>query len=182
MRFQIVLRSPFTVNEPCHGIILVQVFGMRSQKLDGLRPQRRYTLGRIVQIDIEAIGLVVVLHVVEHIVIHVAKELYLGLNPPVELEVLQSRMMVEQPAVPSAHLVVRRHIPVLNIVFLENLRRLFVQVVVDPGWRIPVLLGYHMVEDFGFGHGGSLLLELLAERLVIEEGPRVVVLVIPGLF
>ena len=38
MRLQIVLRPSLAVYKPRHGIILVQVFGMCGQELDGLRP------------------------------------------------------------------------------------------------------------------------------------------------
>ena len=50
-------------------------------------------------------------------------------------------MLVEQPAVPPAHLVVRNLVGILDIVFFEDFDGFFVEVVANPGWRVPVLVG-----------------------------------------
>ena len=50
-------------------------------------------------------------------------------------------MFVEQPAVPPAHLVVRNLVGILDIVFFEDFDGFFVEVVANPGWCVPVLVG-----------------------------------------
>ena len=90
-----------------------------GQKLHCLGPKRWDRWWRIVKIDRKAIGLVVVLHEAEHIVVDVAEEVDLGFNPPVVLHVCQSWMFVEQTRVPPTHLMVAQHVGVLYVVFLE---------------------------------------------------------------
>jgi hypothetical protein len=90
-------------------------------------------------------------------------------------------VLVEEAAVPAAHLVVRHHVGVLHVVLLEDLGRLDEQVVVDPRGHLPVLVGDQLVSALGLGGGLGLLLELGREWDVVEEGPRVVELVVPRL-
>src|SRR5437667_2966525 len=50
-------------------------------------------------------------------------------------------MLVEETAVPPAHLMVGFHVTILDIVFLEDLARFFEDLVVNPGGDIPVFFG-----------------------------------------
>ena len=105
---------------------------MRRHEFLGLWPQSRYALRRIKQIDGEAIGFVVVLHVFEDVVVNVAEEVDLWLYPPVPPSVHQCWMFVEEAAVPATHLMIGHHGPVLYVVFLEDFGRLIEEGFVDP--------------------------------------------------
>lgn len=113
----VVIGPPGLVHQPVHGIVFMHVGRVRGKELGGLGPQGGDRVGGIVEIDRETVRLVVVLHEAEDVVINVAKEVHLGLNPPVVLRVGQRRVLVEETAVPAAHLVVRHHAGVLNLVF-----------------------------------------------------------------
>ena len=54
--------------------------------------------------------------------------------------------------------------------------------MVDPGRRVPVIFGNGVIVHLRLGQGGRLLFKLLAEGLVVEEGPGIIVFVIPCLF
>lgn len=127
----VVLGAAHAVRQPVHGIVGVDVLRVLGDELDRLRPQGWDGLWSVKEVDGEPVRLVVVLHVAEDIVVDVAEEVHLGLDAPVELNVLQSLVAVEQAAVPAAHLVVRDLVGILDFVLLENLDRLGVQVLVD---------------------------------------------------
>ena len=131
---------PLAVCQPLFGVILYFIFGMRRKKLQCLRPQGRYRLRRIEQVDGEPVGFVVILHVAEDIVVHVTKEMDFRLDPPVVSDVGQGRMAVEHARVPAAHLVIGNQIAVLNLLLSKHLSRLFEKIVVDPGGDVPVFL------------------------------------------
>jgi hypothetical protein len=120
----------------------MQILGVRGNELHRLGPEGGDGGRRIVEVDGEAVGLVVVCHVAEDVVVDVAEEMHLGLHAPVELCVGECRVLVEETAVPAAHLMVGFHGAVLDVVLLEDLGRFFEELVVDPGGYVPVLFGY----------------------------------------
>ena len=91
-------------------------------------------------------------------------------------------MVVEEATVPSAHFVVADFVGVLDVVFREDFGGLEVEVVVDPGGCFPVIFGDDVVGDIGFGQCGGGSFEFIGEGDVVEEGPGVVELVVPGGF
>ena len=132
MRLLIMRRPPLAVRHPIHRVILMQILRMRRQKLLGLRPQRRYGLGVIVEIDCEAVSFVVVRHVSEDVVVDVAEEVDFGLDPPVVAGVCEGGVLVEHAAVPATHLVVGDDIAVLDVLLFEHCCRFFEEGGVDP--------------------------------------------------
>lgn len=197
---QVVLLAALAVGEPVHGVVLVQVLRVvvAGQELERLRPQRRHALRAVVQIDGEAVRLVVVLHPAEDVVVNVAEEVDVRLDAPVPAVVLEGRVLVEHAAIPAAHLVVGYLVGVLDVLLLQHLDRLMEEVHVDPRWHLPVFLRDQLcsrqlvsrlslihplhrrtVANFGLGGGTRLPLELLIEGLVVEEGPRIIELVVP---
>lgn len=62
------------VNEPLDCVVGVQVLGVFGDELKRLWPERLDRFGRVVDIDDEAVGLVVIFHVAEHVVVNVAEE------------------------------------------------------------------------------------------------------------
>lgn len=138
VRQLVMFRSTFAVGEPLHGVVAVEVFGMRSQELDSFGPERGNTLRRVVEVDGEAVGLVVVFHVAEDIVIDIAEEMDVWFDAPIPLRFLQRRMLVEHAAIPSTHLVVGLQVPVFNVLLFQNLRGLLVEFFVNPFRHLPV--------------------------------------------
>ena len=128
VRFLVVFRSSLVVDEPSHGVVAVQVFWMRSEELQSLEPERGYAFWRVVKVDVEPVGLVMVLHVAEHIVINVAEKFNFGFDAPVVFCVCEGGVVVEHARIPAAHLMVRDHVGVLDVIFFEDLGRLLEQV------------------------------------------------------
>lgn len=89
-----------------------------------------------------------ILHPAEDVVVHVAEEVYFGLHPPVVFRVGQGRVFVKQTAVPTAHLVVGDHVPVLNVLFFEHEGGFVEEVFVDPRGYGPVRFGNNFVVAF----------------------------------
>lgn len=112
---------------------------MLGEELDSLWPQTRESLGIIVEIDGETICFVVVVHVTEDIIVDLAEEVDVGLDAPVVSGIREGGVLVEEPAIPTAHLVIRSLAGILDTLVLENRRRLVEYIVVDPGRRLPVL-------------------------------------------
>lgn len=102
----VMLRSQLVVHKPFHHVVVSDVFGVFGKEALGLGPQARQTFRCVKEVDCESVGLVVVLHVVEDVVVDVAVEFDLGFNSPVVSRVGQGGMLVEHAAVPSAHFVV----------------------------------------------------------------------------
>ena len=141
LRFYIVFRPPLAIHDPLFRIVLMQVLRMGRHEFFCLWPQGRYGLRRIVKIDGEPVGLIVVIHPAENIVIYVAEEVYLGLYAPIVANILKGRVFVEHATIPAAHLVIRYHRTVLNLLLFKHFGRFIKQIAVDPGWYCPVFFG-----------------------------------------
>lgn len=128
----VVVWSLDAIREPVYGGVLVDIIGVIGKELGSLGPESRQSLGIIIERDSEAVRLVVVLHVPEYVVVYVTEEVDFRFDAPVPARVLQSRVLVEHAAIPSAHLVVRHHVCVLDSLLLEGGCGCFEHVVVDP--------------------------------------------------
>lgn len=179
---EVMFGPSLAVNNPVHGIVLVQVVVVAGEELYRFGPEGGDAIGGVVQVDGEAVRLVVVLHEAEDIVIDVTEEMDLGFDAPVVLHVLQGGMLVEHARVPTAHLVVAEHVGILDIVLLQYVGALDKQVLVDPAGHLPVLLWHNLVAHLGLGGGARGLFELFGKGNVVEEGPGVVELVVPSPF
>lgn len=175
----VMFRAVLAVRQPGLGIVLREWLLVRGEELDRLGPESRDRLRRVVDVDREAVGLVVIAHVAEDIVVNVAVEIDMRLHAPVVLHILQRRVFVEHAAVPSAHLVVRLHACVLDVLLFQDLRALLHQVQIYPRWNLPVLFRDDLISALGFGVCLRCRLEFLCEGLVVEECPWVVELVVP---
>jgi hypothetical protein len=144
---EVVAGAASLIGDPVQRVVRVKIIRVLGNELDRLGPQRRDRLGGIVEVDGEAVRLVVVVHITEHVVVNVAEKVDVGLNAPIVLRVVQSRVLVEQATVPSTHLVVRDLVGVLDAVLLEDLDRLLVKVVVDPRRDLPVLVWDKLYSD-----------------------------------
>ena len=138
VRFYIMFWPPLAIHNPLFGIILMQIFRMCGHELFCLWPQGRDGLRRIVQIDRKSIGLVMVTHPAENIVVNVAEKVYLWLHAPIVADILQGWVFVEHATIPAAHLMVRYHRTILDFLFFEHLGGLIEQVAVDPGGYCPM--------------------------------------------
>ena len=177
--FAIVLWPQFAVDEPIQCVVFMEVLWMRGEEFDGLRPKCGDRLRRVEYIDVEAIGFVVVLHVMENVVVDVAEEFDLGFDAPIVADVFELRMMIEHATVPPTHLVIRNFVGVLHVLFLEYFDRLLVDIIIDPGWDGPVIAWDSMIVALRLGLGLSFLFELLGERDIVEECPRIVKFGVP---
>ena len=121
VRFDIVFRPSLAIYHPLSRTILVQVFWMCRHELFSLWPQGWYGLRRIVKVDRKAVGLVVVAHPAENIVVNIAEEVYFRLHAPIVTDILKGRVFVEHATIPTAHLMVRYHGTVLNFLLFEHL-------------------------------------------------------------
>ena len=106
IRFHVVFRPPLTIDHPLLRIILMHVFRMCGDEFLRLRPQGGNAIRRIVEVDGEAVGFIVVVHPAENVVVDVAEEMDFGLDAPVVADVFEGGVFVEHAAVPAAHLVV----------------------------------------------------------------------------
>lgn len=105
--FLVVLRSALAVFKPFTRVVWMDIVGVVLYEFSSFRPQGRDAIGTVVDVDIKAVGFVVVLHPRKDIVVHIAEEVNIGLHSPVVLYVLQRRMLTEHAAVPPTHLMIR---------------------------------------------------------------------------
>ena len=140
LRITSMIRPQLSIRQPLHHIILMQICRVRSQELLRSGPKVRDTFGRVEEVNREPVRHVVILHVPENVVVHVAEVLDLRLNAPVVSVVLEGGVLVEHAAVPSAHLAVGDFVAVLDILFFEDRGGFAEEVHVYPVWDIPVLL------------------------------------------
>lgn len=105
---------------------------MGSQKLHRLRPEGLDAFWGVVQVYGEAVCFIVVFHVAENIVVYVAEEVDFGLHAPVVFRMGEGGVFVEEAGVPTAHLMVRNEISVLNAFLFEDLSGFSKEVFVDP--------------------------------------------------
>lgn len=179
MCFVCVFRTALVVFEPLAGVIWVDEVRIVLEEFLGFGPERGDAVGAVVDVDVEAVRLVVVLHPGEDVVVDVAEEMYVGLDAPVVLYVFERRVLAEEAAVPPAHLVVGLLVHVLHFLLDKERDGLVVEVHVYPGGDVPVLGGHELVSYFGVCGCFGGFLEFFGEGLVVEEGPRVVELVVP---
>ena len=146
IRFHIVFRPPLTIDYPLLRVVLVHVFRMCGEEFFRLGPQGGNAVRRIVEVDGEAVGLVVVLHPAENVIVDFAEEVDFGLDTPVVADVFESGVFVEHAAVPAAHLVVRYHGAVLDFLLFEHLCGFVEEIAVDPVGNGPVFFWYYLYE------------------------------------
>lgn len=114
----VVFRPSLTIDDPFPRIVWMLIFRMRRHEFLGLRPQRGYALRGIVEIDGEAVRLVMILHPAKDVIVYFAEEMHLWLNAPVVANVFEGWVFVEHAAVPATHLVVGYKGTVLDVLFL----------------------------------------------------------------
>ena len=184
IRFFIMFRSALLILQPRSRIlgVVFQVFGVGFGETHCFGPQRGDGFGIVVEVDGEAVGFVVVLHVAENIVVNVAEEMHFGFDPPVVAYVFEGRVTVEETAVPATHLVVGDHGAVLGAFFGEHAAAFAHEVGVYPVGDYPVFFWDEMVVARGLGFGAGFGFEVFGEGFVVEEGPGVVEFVVPGSF
>lgn len=121
----VMLGSQLVIYKPFHHVIVGDVFRMLGKEAFRLGPERWQTFRCVKKVDCESVGLVVILHVMEHVVVDIAVEFDLGFDSPVVSRISEGWMLVEHAAVPSAHFVIRGFAGVLEALFFEEFVRLF---------------------------------------------------------
>lgn len=153
---------------------------MRFDEAEGFGPEGRDRFRFVIEIDGEAVSFVVVRHISENIIVDIAKKMYFRLDSPVIPHVLEGRVVVKEPAIPSTHLMIGDQVPVLDFLLLEYLAAFLEQVVVYPGGHGPVFFRDELVIALRVGFGAGAALEVFGEGDVVEEGPGIVEFVVPG--
>jgi hypothetical protein len=69
-----VIRSAFRICQPFYGVVLVKILWMSGDKFHGFGPEGWEGIWAVVDVDDETVGLVVVFHVAEDIIVDVAEE------------------------------------------------------------------------------------------------------------
>lgn len=123
---------PGAVFKPFSCVVRVLIFWVGSQKFHCLGPEGLDTLWGIIQVYGEAVCFVVVFHVAENIVVYIAEKVDFGLHAPVVFCMGEGGVFVEEAGVPTAHLMVRNEISVLNAFLLEDFSGFSKEVFVDP--------------------------------------------------
>lgn len=142
----IVFRPSLTVDYPLLRVVLMHVLRMCRDKFLRLRPQGGNALWRIVEVYGEAVGLIVVLHPAEYVIVDIAEEVDFGLDAPVVADVFEGGVFVEHAAVPAAHLVVGYQGPVLDFLLFEHLCGFVEEIAVDPVGDGPVFFWDYLYE------------------------------------
>lgn len=62
------------VSEPFNGVIGVYVFGMLGKELESLGPECLDGFGGVVNVDDEAVGFVIILHITENVIVNIAEK------------------------------------------------------------------------------------------------------------
>lgn len=140
----IMSRPPGAIFQPFSCVVRVLIFWVGSQKFHCLGPEGLDAFRGVVQVYGEAICFVVVFHVVENIVVYVAEEVDFRLHAPVVFCMGEGGVFVEEARVPTAHLMVRNEISVLNAFLFEDLSGFTEEVFVDPRRDCPVFLRYQL--------------------------------------
>lgn len=78
------------------------VLWVGQEALDGW-PEVWDRLGRIVEVDSEAVCLIAIVHVAKDVIVDVAEEMNIGFHAPIVLHVRQSWMMWEESGIPATH-------------------------------------------------------------------------------
>jgi hypothetical protein len=140
------------VQQPIQLRIRMKHIRVLGYEVTSLSPETGKGASVVEDIHVEAVLDLVISGKAEDIVVYVAEEMNIWLDAPVELVVLQSWVLVEETAVPAAHLVVGKHVAFADADMVEVGERVHVAVFVDPFWCRPVFDGDQLVEAGGRGN------------------------------
>lgn len=74
---------------------------------------------------------------------------YIGLNPPVPVEILEAWVLVEESTIPTAHVSVADHPPLPNSNGTQILQAIHEPPLINPVGQGPVYFGHDFVVTFG---------------------------------
>jgi len=151
------------------------VLGVVLHELLGASPEGGNGINVFVQRKNETVLLVVLVHDAERIVVNVAEELDGGLNTPVVFVVHHELLSEEETGLESAHVTVADGVTVDDLALMHILTDLAGLLLVNPLREGPVFLRNQTIMSLTRAEGSGDLLELLIERLVVEENPVIVV-------
>lgn len=174
----VVVSFTLVIGEETHGVALDNVLRVVLHPLLGALPQSGDSLNVFVQRKSETVLLLVVGHELESVVINVAEELDAGLNAPVPLVVEHQGVTEEEAGFVATHVSVTDRVSVDDLSGGHVGADLGSLVLVNPLRERPVLLGDLAIFCVSGGKGRSDLLELVVERLVVQEDPVVVELLV----
>jgi hypothetical protein len=163
------------VTEEAHRVVRGNVLRVVLHELLGTGPKGRNGVDVFVKRENKTVLLLVLVHDAEGIVVDIAEELDRGLNTPVVLVVHHEFLSEEETRLESAHMTVADGVTVDDLALMHVLTNLTGLLLVNPFRERPVLLGNQTIMSLARAKRSGDLLELLIERLVVEEDPIIVV-------
>lgn len=166
------------ITQEVHGVSGCKMFRVVARELLHTIPQSRDSVNVLVQTKHKTVFLVVLLHVSERIKGNVTEQLDAGLNPPVELVVLQQRMTEEKSRLVAAHVTVALRVSVDDFLLSHLLPGLLRLLLVNPFGVRPVLLRNDPVVCISRDERRGEFLEFIIKLLIIQKDPVIVVIAV----
>lgn len=170
----VVVGVAAVIGKEAHRVALDNVLRVILHPLLGALPQSGDSLDVLVQRKSETVLLLVVGHEFESVVVNVAEELNAGLNTPVPLVIEHQGVAEEEAGLVATHVSVTDRVSVDDFSGGHVGADLGGLVLVNPLGERPMLLGDFAILCVSGSEGRRDLLELVVERLVIQEDPVVV--------
>lgn len=175
----VVVSAIVGVKQPVQvGIRMYQLW-MGVDERASARPERRKGASVVEDIHVETVFHVVIAHEAEDIVVNVAEEVDIRLNPPIPVKILEPWMLVEESTVPTAHVSIADHPSFPNSNGTQVFQAIHEPPLINPVRQGPMLFRHDFVIAFGRREILCSSPELITKWLIIEEDPRIVVLPIP---
>ena len=136
----------------------------------------------LVQAEDEAVLLPVFLHESEWVVVDVAEQLNARLHTPVVFEVHHHRMTEEKAGFIPTHVPVTDRVAVDDLPLPHVFTNSLCLFLVDPLWETPVLGTDLAIMSLTRNKSCGHLLEIVIERLVVQEDPGIIVVAVKPIF
>lgn len=146
----------------------------------GMVPERRDGRPMFWKRNRESISFVLLDHEGERVERDLAREPDFRLNAPVPFELIKNRLAEEVPRVKAAHIAVAHapNVRHLRVIRFHLFQVMIVLALINPHRRVPLLVADHSEADLRTREIAHLLLELVGEWHLVEERPRIIVLMV----
>ena len=169
----VVVGLATVIGKETHRVTTNNVLGKLLDVVLGAIPESGNGFDIFVERKGETVLLVVVGHELESVVLDVAEQLDAGLNTPVPLVLEHQGVAEEETGLVATHVSVGDGVSVDDLSGSHVGADLCSLVLVNPLGERPVLLGDLAISCLAGSKSGGDLLELVVERLVVEEDPVV---------
>ena len=166
------------ITQKVHGVSGCKMFRVVAREFLHTIPQSRDSVNVLIQTKHKTVFLVVLLHVSERIKGNVTEQLDAGLNPPVELVVLQQRMTEEKSRLIAAHVTIALRVSVNDFLLSHLLPGLLCLLLVNPFGVRPVFLRDDPIVRISRDERRGEFLKIIVKFLVIQKDPVIVVVAV----